>query len=148
MHIWHSMLSLKESQIVLQAIPQSNILDLPEELLHEIISFLYNDNGRFIRDLIPVSVSCVRLREATAPFLFRTLHVRLTQRYVDRRTFNILLNCHLSPHTFAGHVRHIVQDDSYCFRESNCEDLRLSNELVRLLTKQALQAMVSLTTIR
>src|SRR4051812_46850925 len=99
------MLSLKESQIVLQAIPQSSILDLPDELLDEIISFLYNGNGRFIRDLIPVSVSCVRLREATAPFLFRTLHVRLTQRYVDRRTFNILLNCHLSPHTFAGHVR-------------------------------------------
>ena len=57
--------------------------------------FVYADAGRYLRELVPISLTCRRLRDATASKLFQTIHVRVTTRYVDRRTFNILLNLDL-----------------------------------------------------
>lgn len=142
------MLTLKDHEVTNKSLPKRRLLDLPDELLDHVISILYTDNGRFKRDLIPSSLSCSRLRAITAPVLFETIHVRLTRRYVDRRTFNIFLNLDLAPHTFARHVRHIKQNDSFCFRENGCEDLRLSNDLVKQVILQGLRSVIKLRTIR
>lgn len=142
------MLALKHLQMMDPNPQRRCLLDLPDELLDLVVNTVYADSGRFIRELIPVSLTCRRLHKAIAPKLFQTLHVRITNRYVDRRTFNILLNLYLSPHDFARHVRHLKQNDSFCFRENGCEALNLSNELVRQVVKQGLQFLCNVKTIR
>lgn len=142
------MLALKHLQMTDHNLQRRCLLDLPDELLDLIVDAIYADGGRFVRELIPISLTCHRLHRATAPKLFQTLHVRITNRYVDRRTFNILLNLYLFPAEFARHVRHLKQNDSFCFRENGCEALNLSNELVRQVVKQGLQFLCNVRTIR
>lgn len=142
------MLALKDFQPPRDEIYRRHLLDLPDELLDLIIGSLHADGGRHARELIPISLTCHRLRKTVAPILFQTLYVRITGRYVDKRTFNILLNFNLSPHRFARHIQHLKQDDSFCFRDNGCEDLNLSNELVRQVTKQGLQHLTNIKTIR
>lgn len=141
------MLALKELHVTNRD-PKRCLLDLPDELLDEVVSFLYTDNGRFTRDLIPVSASCSRLRKATVPILFNTLHVRISHSCVGKRTFNILLNLDLAPHTFGRHVRHIKQDDSSSPPDHGCEDLQLSNELVMKVVTRGLRSLIHVTTLR
>lgn len=142
------MLALKHFQVKEYGAQHRYLLDLPDELLALIINFVYADAGRYLRELVPISLTCRRLRDATASKLFQTIHVRVTTRYVDRRTFNILLNLDLFPQQFARHIRHLRQDDGFCFRQNGCESLNLSNELVREVTKQGLQWLVNVKTIR
>lgn len=142
------MLALKELRIKNREPSKQCLLDLPDELLDEVVRFLYTDNGRFTRDLIPASATCSRLRKATVPILFRNLHIRITRKGVDKRTFNILLNLDLAPHTFACHVRHMKQDDSPRAGEHGCEDLELSNELVLAVVTRGLRALVNLRRLR
>ena len=124
----------------------TRLTDLPDELLHQICGHLHQFTGGYTRDLIPLSVVSVRFNELIRPLLFNTIRVHLTQRYVDKRTFSILINCCLNP-AFAMLIRSIIQDDSYKFREHGCEDLRLSNELTRQIVKQAIANMTSLISI-
>jgi len=142
------MLALKDLRVMVKKPTQRYLLDLPDELLDEVVRFLYTDNGRFTRDLVPVSVTCSRLRKAAAPILFNTLHVRVTWRHVDKRTFNILLNLDLAPHTFARHVRHMKQDDSPSTDELGFEHLQLSNELVMKVVRRGLRSLIYVTTLR
>ena len=142
------MLALKELHFPARQTIHRHLLDLPDELLDEVIHHAHADNRHSTRDIVPSSLTCWRLRKAVAPLLFHTLQIRLTNRYVDRRTFNILLSLDSSPQSFARHVRHLKQDDSFCFRASGCEDLALSNELVKGLAIQGLQCLTSLRTIR
>ena len=142
------MLSLKMQAPSRSLLFERSLMDLPDELLELVLLELQDVATQRTRALLPISMACSRLRRITAPFIFHTIHLRLTDRYVDKRTFNILLNCNLARHGFTNHIRHIVQDDTYCFRENNCEDLRISNELVRGLILQALRSMINLTSIR
>lgn len=123
------------------------LLNLPDELLYEIVRFLFADGDRTVRNIIHLSSTCHRFRKAAAPLLFRKLHVRLTMRCVDRRTFNILVGLDLAPLTFARYVRHIIQHDEFRHREEGYEDLTLRNELVSKLASQAFRHMVDLKTI-
>lgn len=142
------MLALKDWPKMNEGRASIALLDLPDELLDLIILHVYADNGSFVRDLLPTSRTCHRLRKATAPILFHSLSIRATRRYVDRRTFNILLNFDYAPYTFASYVRHLKQDDSYVFREDGCEDLKLSNELVRAVAIQGLRTLRNVRAIR
>ena len=142
------MLALKDMQIMKRELSNFCLMDLPDELLDEVLRFLYVDNGSFTRDLVPASATCSRLRKATVPILFRNLHVRITRKGVDKRTFNILLNFDLAPHTFARHVRHIKQDDSPRTDEYGSKELGLSNELVMAVVTRGLRALVNITTLR
>lgn len=142
------MLALKNWSRMPSTAPSRDLLDLPDELLDLILHHLYSDNGYFIRDVVPSSLTCRRLRKAAAPILFHTISIRVTWRYVDRRSFNILLNLDSAPYTFASRIRHIKQDDSYVFRADGCEDLRLSNELVRGLAIQGLRTLTNVRSIR
>lgn len=123
------------------------LLDLPDELLYEIVRFLFADGDRTVRNIIHLSMTCHRFRRAAAPILFRKLHVRLTMRCVDRRTFNILVGLNLAPYTFARYIRHIVQHDEFRHREEGFEDLTLRNELVQKLASQAFRHMIDLRTV-
>lgn len=142
------MLALKDWSRTRERHFAKGLLDLPDELLDLVMLHVYLENPSLVRDLLPPSQTCHRLRKATAPILFHTLSLRITQRYVDRRTFNILLNLDLAPYTFASHVRHLKQDDSYCYREDGCEDLRLSNELVREVALQGIRTLCNVRAIR
>lgn len=140
------MLALKDS-LLPEKIPKTCILDLPDELLFEVVEALFTDTDGSIRSILPLSTTCHRFRKAAAPLLFRKLHVRLTSRWVDRRTFNILVGLTLAPLTFACYVRHIVQHDEFRHREEGFEDLTLRNDLVRGLASDAFRQMVNLKTI-
>lgn len=142
------MLALKGWHTASASPPCKQLLDLPDELLDLVVHRLYTDGGSFIRDIIPCSLACHRLRKAVAPILFHTVSIRVTWRYVDRRSFNVLLALDSAPYSFASQIRHIKQDDSYIFRAENCEDLKLSNELVRGLAVQGLQKLVNVRSIR
>lgn len=142
------MLALKELRILNIEPSKLCLLDLPDELLDGVIHFLYTDNGRFTRDVVPVSATCSRLRKAAVPILFDTLHVRIKWSSVDRRTFNILLNLDLAPHTFARHVRHIKQDDSPNPVDQGGEDLKLCNELVTKVVARGLRSLINVRTLR
>lgn len=124
-----------------------HLLDLPDELLDEIVHHIHLGGGRFVRDVLPISVVCRRLRKAAAAILFHTLHVRLTKHCVDRRTFNILLDVDLSPY-IAPNVRHIQQDDGFVDSEDGCAGLNLSNELVRAVALQALRLLQNVRRLR
>lgn len=140
------MLALKDIYAY-QSASKTCLLDLPDELLYEIVNSLFADGDRTIRSVVPLSTTCHRFRKAAAPLLFRKLHVRLTSRCVDRRTFNILVGLTLAPHTFACYVRQIVQHDEFRHREEGFEDLTLKNELVQKLALHAFQHMVNLKTV-
>lgn len=142
------MLALKDWHKAPAIPPSKELLDLPDELLDLVVQSLYIDGGQFIRDIIPCSLTCRRLRKAAAPILFYTVSIRVTWRYVDRRSFNILLNLDSAPCSFASQIRHIKQDDSYIFRAEHCEDLKLSNELVRGLAVQGLRNLINVRSIR
>lgn len=142
------MLALKTWPRVAPTQPSKELLDLPDELLDLVLLQLYTDGGSFIRDVLPSSLTCRRLRKAAAPILFHTLSTRITWRYVDRRSFNILLNLEYAPYTFASQIRHLKQDDGYIFRADGCEDLRLSNELVRGLAVQGLRKLINVRSLR
>lgn len=126
---------------------RTSLLALPDEILDEVMHSLYIDGGSHGRLLVPSSLTCRRLRKATTPILFKCLRIRLTNRYVDKRSLNVLINLHLSPNV-ACHVRHLKQHDAFCFREDGCEDLNLENELVRNLTIQGLSCLPNVKTIR
>jgi len=123
------------------------LLDLPDELLDEIVQHIYLGGGRFVRDVLPISLVCCRLRKAAAAILFHTLHVRLMKHCVDRRTFNLLLDVELSPYV-ASNVRHIQQHDGVDGIEDECEGLNLSNELVRAVALQALRLLQNARRLR
>lgn len=142
------MLALKSWHKTHATPPVKALLDLPDELLDLIILRLYTDGGSFNRDIVPCSLACRRLRKAATPILFHTVSIRVTWRYVDRRSFNILLNLDSAPYSFASQIRHVKQDDSYIFRAEHCEDLKLSNELVRGLAVQGLRNLVHVRSIR
>ena len=140
------MLALKKTQLSTRS-KEIHLLDLPDELLHEIVQALFFNCDRTARAIANLSITCQRLRKAAAPLLFRKLHVRLTSRCVDRRTFNILIGLFLAPYTFACYVRHIVQHDDFRHREEGFEDLTLKNDLLKGLTVQAFQRMTNLRTV-
>jgi len=142
------MLSLKDTRIRDQQPSRRVLLDLPDELLDEVVHFLYTDNGSFTRDLVPLSTTCTRLRKAAVPVLFSTLHTRLTWGSIDKRTFCILLNLNLAPYSFAYHVKQIKNDDHVSEEHDADKDLSLCNELVMGVVTQGLQCLVNLTTIQ
>lgn len=123
------------------------LLDLPDELLREIVEFLDAYSIRFVRALIPLASTCRRLRAITAPLLFQTISLRLTDRYVDKQTINLLINLCEYPETFACHIKSWQQDDAFCFREDGCEQLKLDNELVYQLAKTGLSHLTNVDTI-
>jgi len=141
------MLALKDVLIMGRQASKRCLLDLPDELLDEVVYLLYTDNGSFIRDLVPLSTTCSRLRKAVVPTLFNTLHVRLTWGPIDKRTISILLNLNLAPYSFAYHVKHI-KNDEHVPECSSVEDLNLSNELVMGIVTQGLRSLINLTTIK
>lgn len=142
------MLALKDTLYTNHVPLHRKLLDLPDELLREIIEFLHAYNDRFGRALIPLASTCRRLRAATAPILFHTISIRLTDRYVDKQTINLLINLRENPDTFACHVKSLRQDDAFCFREDGCEQLQLGNELVHKLARNGLSCLINLNTVR
>lgn len=142
------MLALKDWHKPPSPVPPKQFLDLPDELLDLILHHLYTSGGKYIRDITPCSLTCRRLRKAAVPLLFNTLNLRVTWPYVDRRSFNILLGLESAPYSFASMIRHVRQDDAYIFRGDSCEEMKMSNELVRGLAVQGVRKLRNVRSIR
>ena len=142
------MLSLKRRQLMDQTQNARGLLDLPDELLDEVIGFAHADNGSFTRDLITVSITCSRLRKACMPILFRTISIRATGRSIDKHTVSILLNLDHAPQGIAQQVKHIRSDDCVLNWVPPNGAMSIAEEQIPGTLRSGLRSLVNLKTIR
>jgi len=83
-----------------------SICHLPEELIDEIVYQVYIDSGRFVRSVVPLSLTCWQLRKATLPVIFHSITLSGCGQTADQRTLDFL--CYLAQNpNISGYIRHV-----------------------------------------
>lgn len=105
------MLSLKtEKGLLPSRTTNLSLLELPTEILTQIIDHVVSDSSNFTPSILPASLVCHALRTATLPILFQSLSISMGPgAFIDRRTFNLLAHLAKPEIHHAKHVRCLNQ---------------------------------------
>lgn len=100
------MLSVKHSSLLtsVPTEPSKCLTDLPNEVLHAILHYVYHDSGEHITSILPISRTCQHMRAATHPYLFSAITIKTDEDVIAKQSWDLLRNLVSNPH-YLQHVR-------------------------------------------